>query len=168
MSRSPTPISLSAVERETLRTWQRARSSERRLVERAEIVLRAADGQATGVIAAAMGTRPARVSKWRTRFARQRLRGLIDMPRPGAPRHYDAATERRVLACVDRPPPRRQATWTGASLAATLRDVSSHQVWRILRRHGISLRRGQTSGIVTAVGNIRTSNVNADRGSTTR
>ena len=79
-----------------MRAWQAA-ATERRLAQRAEIVLRAADGHATGAIAAAMGTRPARVSKWRTRFARQLLRGLADAPRAGAPRQYGSTAEYRVL-----------------------------------------------------------------------
>ena len=59
------------------------------MVERADMILRAAQGQRTDEIATALRTRPARVSKWRTRFARQRLRGLTDVPRAGAPRRYD-------------------------------------------------------------------------------
>ena len=141
MSRSPTPISLSADERTTLQAWQRTGSTERRLVERAEIVLRAADGQATSAIAVALRTRPARVSKWRTRFAQQRLRGLVDAPRAGAPRRYDSTVETRVLDYVNQPPPPGHATWTGPSLAGKLPDLSTYQVWRILRRRGISLRR---------------------------
>ena len=88
------------------------------------MILRAADGQGSGEIATALGTRPARVSKWRTRFERQGLLGLIDA----------GATERRVLAHLAQPPPEGQATWTGASLAAALGDVSADQVWRVLRR----------------------------------
>ena len=149
MPKLPTPIALTATERQTLRAWQRAGTTEQRLVERARIVLRAADGQGTGEIAAALQTRPARVSKWRTRFARQRVRGLIDEPRAGAPRRYDATTERRILACLDKPPPAGHATWTGTLLAAALNDVTEHQVWRVLRRHGISLRRRRSWCIST-------------------
>ena len=140
MPRLPAQIHLDPEERATLRTWQSS-ATERRLAERAEIVLRAADGHATGAIAAAMGTRPARVSKWRTRFARQRLRGLADAPRVGAPRRYDSTAERRVLDYVGQPPLAGHRTWTGPLLAAVLGDLSVYQVWRILRRHGISLRR---------------------------
>ena len=86
MPKLPTSITLSAEERTTLRAWQRAGSTEHRMVERADMILRAAQGQRTDEIATALRTRPARVSKWRTRFARQRLRGLTDVPRAGAPR----------------------------------------------------------------------------------
>ena len=40
-------------------------------------------------------------------------------------------------------------TWTGSSLAAALGDVSADQVWRVLRRHKISLRRRRSWGTRT-------------------
>ena len=141
MRKPATPILLSEAEQETLRSWLRAGTSEQRMVERARIILAAADGSGTNEIARQLGTRPARVSKWRTRFARDHLSGLVDAPRPGAQARYDASTERRILAALDRTPPGGHATWTGSLLAAALGDVSADQVWRTLRRHGISLRR---------------------------
>ena len=81
------------------------------------------------------------MAKWRTRFARDRLIGLADAPRPGARPRYDETTERRILAALDDPPPAGHATWTGSLLATHLGDVSADQVWRTLRRHGIHLQR---------------------------
>ena len=140
MPRPPTPIQLSERERASLEAWQ-AGSRERRLAERAEIVLRAADGQPTSTIATTLRTRPARVSKWRTRFAKHRLCGLGDQPRAGAPRAYDATAETRVLALVGHAPPPGHRVWTGVLLSAAVPGLSVHQVWRLLRRHGVSLRR---------------------------
>lgn len=85
--------------------------------------------------------RARRVSKWQTRFARQRLAGLADEARPGKPRRYNAATEKRILQKLDEAPPSGHATWTGQLLAKALGKVSAQQVWRVLRRRGISLRR---------------------------
>jgi len=149
MRKPATPIVLSEAEQETLRSWLRAGTSEQRMVERAQIILAAADGVGTNDIARQLGTRAARVSKWRTRFARDRLTGLTDAPRPGAQARYDATTERRILAALDDPPPAGHATWTGSLLATHLGDVSSDQVWRTLRRHGISLRRRRSWCIST-------------------
>lgn len=56
-------------------------------------------------IARQLDTRPARVSKWRQRFAQGRLSALSDAPRPGKPRIYDDETESRVLALLDQPAP---------------------------------------------------------------
>jgi transposase len=141
MSKPATPIALSPQEEATLRQWLRAGSREQRHVERARIVLLAGQGQSTQAIADTLSTRPARVAKWRTRFARDRLAGLDDAPRPGAARKYDGGTERRILTQLDARPPAGHATWTGALVAQALGDVTADQVWKVLRRHSISLRR---------------------------
>ena len=74
------------------------------------------------------------MSKWRLRFAEQRLAGLIDRPRPGKPARYGEATRKRILAMLDEPPSEGHATWTGTLLAEALGDVSKDQVWRVLKR----------------------------------
>jgi transposase len=141
MTRAATPIVLSETEKETLESWLRAGSTEQRQAERARIILAAGEGLGTQEIAERLGTRPARVSKWRTRFARDRLAGLADAPRPGARPRYGPETARRILALLDEPPPGGHATWTGSLLAKALGDVSAVHVWRVLERHRISLRR---------------------------
>jgi len=83
--KTSTPIKLSETERESLSSWIRSGTKEHRLVERAKMILMAAEGIPTQAIARTMKTRPARVSKWRTRFARQGIEGLRDGTREGAP-----------------------------------------------------------------------------------
>jgi transposase len=141
MSRNATALVLTPEDRSVLDTWVRAGRTERRLVERARIVLAAADGQNTIEIARSQHLRPATVSKWRVRFSRGGLGGLQDAPRPGAVRQYDEITERRILAKLDEAPPSGYATWTGSLVAEALGDVSKHQVWRVLRGEGIQLQR---------------------------
>ncbi len=149
MPRPATAITLSSEEEQTLRHWVQAHKTERRMVERARIVLLAAAGAATSAIAQQLNTPPSRVSKWRLRFAEQRLAGLVDRPRSGKPARYDEATRKRILTMLDQPPPEGHATWTGTLLAAALGDVSDHQVWRVLKRQGISLRRRRSWCIST-------------------
>jgi transposase len=134
-----TPIVLSAEERGTLEAWVRATSIERRRVERARIVLLAAEGLASRAIARELGCRHHTVSKWRVRFAQDRLAGLADAPRSGKPKTYDATAGRRILAALDRPPPAGCARWTAPLLAKELGDVSEHHVWRFLRAQRIDL-----------------------------
>ena len=141
MARKPTPIELSEAEQATLESWVHAGSTEHRYVQRAQIVLAAAQGEGTCVIAHELGCTPATVSKWRTRFAHDGLQGLQDQPRSGKPRKYGETTERRILATLDEPPPKGYATWNGRLVAEALGDVSDDQVWRVLRRHRISLQR---------------------------
>ena len=132
-------IALTAEEQGDLESIVRRTASAARDVFRACMILRAAAGASNEEIAAAMKTRPATVSKWRGRFLRHRIDGLQDAPRPGKPATYDLESERRILAQLDQPPPRGYALWNGVLLAAALRDISDDQIWRVLRKHGISL-----------------------------
>jgi transposase len=149
MARPAAVIRLSAEEERVLKQHLRSGTSEQRQVERARIVLLASEGRGSGEIAAILKTRPARVSKWRQRFARLGLGGLEDAERSGKPRRYDRNSERRILAHLDQLPPKGHATWTGGLLAAALPEVSDDEVWRVLRKHGISLQRRRSWCIST-------------------
>ncbi len=134
-------ITLSPDEAAILGGWSQASRTEHRKVFRARVILRAAAGEGTNAIAEALGTRPATVSKWRTRFAERRVAGLTDAPRPGARRKYTPATERRILAQLDEPPPSGYAQWNGRRVAEALGDVTADQVWAVRCRHRIALAR---------------------------
>ena len=134
-------IALTPEEKAHLESVERRPTSAARDAFRAGLILRAAAGASNEELAAAMQTRPATASKWRGRFLRGRLNGLQDAPRPGKPAIYDQKSERRILAQLDQPPPKGYARWNGALLAAELRDISDDQIWRVLRKHGISLER---------------------------
>src|SRR5918998_2951882 len=137
--RDATPIIVSAQERTALETWVRAPTTEQRLVERARIVLLAADGMASRAIAREVGCARGVVSRWRVRFAKDRLAGLADAPRSGKPRRYGEDADRRILALLDRPPPAGFARWTAPLLATALGDVSDQYIWRFLRAQRIDL-----------------------------
>jgi transposase len=137
--REATPIVLTADERTTLESWVRSGAIEHRLVERARVVLLAATGMASRRVAREVGCARGVVSKWRVRFARDRLAGLADAPRSGKPKTYDAAVDRRILAALDRPPPAGFARWTAPLLAQELGDVSDQHIWRFLRAQRIDL-----------------------------
>ena len=149
MSRPATAIRLTEDEEKALRQHLRSGTTEQRVVERARVILLASQGKSTEDIAETLHTRPARVSKWRQRFAKLRLLGLGDAFRSGKPRQYDESTERRILAQLDESPPAGYASWTGRLLAEALGDVSDDQVWRVLRTHGVSLRRRRSWCIST-------------------
>lgn len=134
-------IILTNEEMHILQTWLRAGKTEKRLVERSRIILYAAGGMKNVEIARKLNTRKARVSKWRRRFANERIRGLSDAYRTGKPVVYGEAAEKKVLAKIDEPVPKGYLRWNGSLLAEALGDVSKHEVWRILREHSISLQR---------------------------
>jgi len=141
MAYTSTAILLSAEERSALEKNVRGARTEQRLAFRSRIILLAADGMGTCAIAAQLHTYPATVSKWRVRFSRLGLEGLVDAPRSGAPGVYTEETERRILAQLDEDVPRGETVWTARLLAKALGDVSEDHIWRVFRRHGIHLQR---------------------------
>src|SRR5580704_9860642 len=147
--RSPARIRLSEEEESVLRGWTRKGTGEQRLADRARIVLLSHEGMTVEKIAEQMHTRTARVSKWRQRFAEGRLNALSDAARPGKPHTYTDETERRVLQLLDQPAPEGYAQWNGPRLAEALGEVSTDQVWRILRKHQIQLQRRRSWCIST-------------------
>jgi transposase len=149
MSRRATPIVLSETDRTTLAAWARGTSTEQRLVERARIVLAAAEGQSSTRIAARLRVRRATVGKWRRRYALKGLDGLLDTPRSGAPRRYDAGTAQRIVRQLDKPAPKGYAGWNGRLVAEALGDVSADAVWRVLRQQRIQLQRRRSWCIST-------------------
>ena len=132
-------VRLKAKERAVLEARVRAPTSAQRDVKRARIVLLAAEGRSTRSIAKEVGVQPFIVSTWRNRFADHGLDGLQEKPRPGSKPIYTKATNKRILALLDRPAPPGYARWTGPLLAEALGDVDVQYVWRFLRAQKIDL-----------------------------
>lgn len=130
-------ISLTADEREALQRWARRHSSSQALALRCRIVLACADGSRTRAeIAAEVGCNPVTVTKWRHRFAADRLDGLVDAPRPGAARTIgDDVIEAVVVETLETAPP--DAThWSTRRLAAK-HGISHQTVAEIWRAFGL-------------------------------
>ena len=125
--------------RKVLEARCRAPSTPQGDVKRARIVLLAAEGRSTRSIAKEVGVQPRIVSKWRHRFADHGLAGLENRPHRGKKPIYGVATNKRILALLDKPPPQGYARWTGPLLAQALEDVDVQYVWRFLREHKIDL-----------------------------
>lgn len=129
-------ISLSGDERTTLQRWARRHSSSQALALRCRIVLACAEGRTNTEIAAALGVNPVTVSKWRHRFAVDRLDGLVDAPRPGAARTIgDDVIEAVVVETLETAPP--DAThWSTRGLAAK-HGISHQTVAEIWKAFGL-------------------------------
>src|SRR5712675_1805163 len=134
-----TAIILTEAERAELEALARSTKTEHRLRLRARIVLLAADGVASRAIGRAVGCTTGTASKWRVRYAEKRLAGLDETGERGAEPKYTTATNKRILALLDQPPPAGYARWTGPLLAAALGDVDVQYVWRFLRAQKIDL-----------------------------
>ena len=88
-------IELSEEERAELVQRARAEKLPFQHVQRARIVLYAAEGMADTEIAARLDSTAGIVGKWRRRFFDDRLEGLRDKPRAGRPRRFPPAAGRR-------------------------------------------------------------------------
>ncbi len=140
MPSKATMITLTECEREVLERVVRTSTAPAREVLRARIILAAGGGERNDAIARRLGVSANVVSRWRLRFAKDGLAGLQDAPRSGRPEHYGEATERRVLAKLEEPPPSGWARWNGRLLAQEL-GLHPRYVWRVLTKHRISLER---------------------------
>jgi transposase len=134
-----TPIALTDEERTELEGWARSTKTEHRRRQRARIVLMAAEGTPTRAIARAVHCTIGTASKWRVRFAEQRLAGLDETGERGPTPKYTPETDRRILAVLDGSPPAGFARWTGPLIARALGDVDVQYVWRFLRAQQIDL-----------------------------
>lgn len=88
-------IELSADERSELERRAGTPTLPWREVQRARLILYAAEGMQDKEIAARLDCHPEIVSKWRRRFCEQRLDGLRDKPRAGRPRRFPPGAGRR-------------------------------------------------------------------------
>ena len=86
--RSPYRIELTASERTAREGTLRRPTASQAAVQRARIVLLAADGLRNDEIAARCGIVRPTASKWRKRFFERREAGLVDRPRSGRPRSF--------------------------------------------------------------------------------
>lgn len=68
------PLELTDDERRALTAWSRRRKTAQALAVRSRIVLACADGGTIGSVAGELGVSRDMVSKWRSRFLRDRLR----------------------------------------------------------------------------------------------
>jgi hypothetical protein len=71
--------------------------------------------------------------------------GLKDRSRASKKPIYGAATNKRILALLDKPPPAGYGRWTGPLLAKALEDVDVQYVWRFVREHKIDLAARKSS-----------------------
>jgi transposase len=125
-------ITLTADEREVLERRLRRRKIARAEAQRAEIVLRAAGGENNCEIAGAVGVTRQTVRTWRERFARQRLEGLDDEPRCGAPRKIGDDRIEAIIVKTLEQKPANATHWStrGMAKASGVSTSSVHRIWR--------------------------------------
>lgn len=130
----PAPlIVLCPEQRAELERIARSRETPHRLVQRSQIVLRAADGEANKHIALALGMNEDGVGQWRRRWLEaherlaavadqpKRLRTMIeavlaDRPRSGAPGDFTPEQVCQIIALACETPPPPLTHWTRQDL----------------------------------------------------
>jgi len=129
--RPKAPLALTQAERETLESLAHRSRTRPQLARRARLILLCGDGLASTVVARKLHVRDQTVSKWRGRFVRDRLDGLYDEPRPGAPRTIADADVERVLTRTLESTPHGQTHWSlrGMAKATGLSRMTISRIW---------------------------------------
>lgn len=117
MSGKASPVTLSAEEKRTLENLANSRTAPYRKVQRARIILLAAEGRTNTAIAQEVRLQRSMVVRWRQRFNAERLAGMDDRPRPGKPRQYSDADRLRVIEMACNQKPAGETHWSVRTLA---------------------------------------------------
>jgi transposase len=130
-------VVLDTSQEKTLEHWARSRSLPARQVERAKVVLLAAEGQSDLEIAAALRISNQKAARWRKRFLRLGLPGLEkDAPRPGRKPAIPANIKEELVLKTTQSKPQNATHWSTRTMAAEM-GVSEATVRRVWRAHGL-------------------------------
>lgn len=141
-------ITLAAEENNRLVEWTRRHKTSQALAMRARIVLASQHDHSNREIAHQLRVTPQTVGKWRTRFMSKRLDGLLDEPRPGAPRTIGDTAVEKVIAKTLHDKPRDATHWSSRTMAKAS-GLSQTAVVRIWRAFGLQPHRAETFKLST-------------------
>lgn len=132
MGRPLAPLTLTEEERSELRGWARRPTTAQAMALRARIIIECAEGWSNGEVAEELGVTRATVGKWRRHFLEMGLDGLVDAPRPGAPRTITDEGVERVIAKTLEETPANATHWATRSMAEAtgLSQSSISRIWR--------------------------------------
>lgn len=148
MGRPLEMLVLSEGERAELEALAARRKTAQALALRARIVLLAGDGLANKDVAVRLGIDPVTVGKWRRRFLFDRLDGLRDEPRCGAPRSVEDARIEAVIVRTLESLPDDATHWSSRRMARAS-GLSTSTVQRIWRAFGLQPHRAETFKLST-------------------
>jgi transposase len=135
--RAAPAVVLTEDQKRTLSQWARGRLLPARQVERARVVLLAADGKQDLEIAAEVGISNQKAARWRKRFLKLGLAGLEkDAPRPGRTPTITTAKVQGVVRKTTQEKPANATQWSTRTMAAAA-GVSEKSVRRIWHKHGL-------------------------------
>ena len=130
-------VTISQSQQETLQQWARSRSLPGRQIERARVVLLAAEGKTDLEIAASLSISNQKAARWRKRFLQLGLAGLVkDAPRPGRKPAISAKRKAELIRRTTQSKPANATHWSTRTMAAEM-GVSEATVRRIWHAHGL-------------------------------
>jgi transposase len=130
-------------ERRELESLAHRSRSAPTIARRARIVLACAEGRDNKIVARRLRMSPVTVCKWRARFVADRVAGLFDAPRVGAPRQItDAKVEEVVIRTLETTP--RGATQWSTRTMAQAAGFSHTTISRVWRAFGLQPHRTET------------------------
>lgn len=130
-------ISLTEEQRAELTTLVGGRRTEVRVSERARIILLAAAGRQDTQIAQEIGVDRETCARWRARFLRWGIPGIIkDAPRGGRPRSVLAEKSAEIVRLTTQERPANATHWSTRAMARAV-GVSEASVRRVWHEHGL-------------------------------
>ena len=135
IGRPTKPLNLTPEEKEKLVLLARRPKSAQAIAMRARIVLGCDEGLRNGAVAKRLHITGATVCKWRERFRVNRLEGLLDEPRPGAPRSITDAQVEQVVTKTLESMPENSTHWSSRLMAKKigLSQTAIVRIWHAFR-----------------------------------
>lgn len=140
LGRPTKPLNVTVEEKEKLAMLARRPKSAQAMAMRARIVLGCSEGLSNEEVAGRLRITGATVCKWRERFRLERLEGLLDEPRPGAPRSITDAQVEEVITATLESMPANSTHWS-TRLMAQQSGLSQTAIVRIWRTFGLKPHR---------------------------
>ena len=142
------PLQVSDSDRAILERWLRRPKTAQALAQRAQIVMNCAEGLSNGAVAEQLGLTRQTVGKWRNRFVQAGVDGLMDEPRPGAPRTITDEDVERVITLTLENTPQDATHWSTRSMAQAS-GLSQSAISRIWRAFALQPHRTETFKLST-------------------
>src|SRR5664279_5442398 len=138
------PLVLGVDKRAYLERQVRRHRAARSLSELCRVILRCADGVPSKSVAHELGVHEHTVGKWRRRFLKDRIEGLLDEGRLGRPRTIDDDQVAAVIERTLRSTPNDATHWSIRSMAAAT-GFSHTTIRRIWAAFGLQPHRRRSS-----------------------
>lgn len=141
-------VVLSEEERAFLEAQVRRHKAAQSLSDRCRMILLCAEGMQSKEVGARLGVHEHTVGKWRRRFVKDRIEGLIDECRPGRPRTVSDEQVAEVIERTLNTTPKDATHWSIRSMAAAT-GLSHTTIRRIWAAFGLQPHRSETFKLTT-------------------